>query len=194
MNRTFVRALAASLALVVLAAPSAAQQAGDADAVPPPNTRFVYVNTAELLPQVPGAREAQEAFNQEVQEYQQQMQDLESEVDSLLQTYREQEESLGAGEREERQQEIIEKQQELNARRVQLEQQAQQRQQELLRPILDEVGEVIDEIRSENNYAVVFDVSAAGVVSADESLDITSLVLRRLQSRSEGTARANPGR
>lgn len=193
MNRSIVRILAVATALILGVGPVAAQQQGEA-AAPPPNTRFVFVNTAELLPRAPGAENAQQTFNQEVEDYQQQMQALQAEVDSLLESYREQEESLSAAQREERQQEIIQKQQELGARRVQLEQRAQQRQQELLRPILDRVSQVIEEIRTENNYSIVFDVSAAGVVSADPSLDITGLVLQRLQTGAGDTASASPGR
>ena len=57
---------------------------------------------------------------------------------------------------------------------------AQQRQQELLGPILEQVGAVIETLRSEGNYSIVLDASKEGLVAADTTLDITDAVLARL--------------
>lgn len=180
-------------ALLAGASTAVAQEGEEAAPAPPPGTALVYVNTAALLPQVPGAQEAQDTFNREVEQYTGEVQALRAEVDSLLGAYQQQEEMLSASAREERQQEIIQKQQQLQRRAAELEQQAGERQQELLRPILDRVGGVIEEIRAENDYTVVFDISAAGVVAADPNLDITRLVLRRLGG-DESASSADPGR
>ncbi|MFW6090209.1 MAG: OmpH family outer membrane protein, partial [Gemmatimonadota bacterium] len=55
-----------------------------------------------------------------------------------------------------------------------------ERQQELLQPILERVSGVIEEVRNEREYAMVFDISTEGVVAADPSLDITEIVKARL--------------
>lgn len=194
MIRTVVRhGAACALILAASAAGLAAQQEGPPTG-PPQGSALVFVNTAAILPQVPGAQQAQQTFNQEIEQYTAEVQSLRAEVDSLMQAYQRQEEMLSAEAREQRQQEIIQKQQELQRRAAELEEQAGERQQELLRPILDRVGQVIEEIRSERGYTIVFDISAAGVVAADPNLDITRLVLDRLGAEGESASGADPGR
>ena len=169
--------------LLSLATPAAlaAQQSGQAD--PPPDAEFVYIDSQELLEKAPGASEAQQTFQQEMSQYRSEVDQLRSELDSLRQAYQQQEGMLSQSAREERQQEIVEKQRQLQQRLQELERQATQRRQELLAPILDEVRSVIREIRDENGYTMVFDASASGLLAADPRLDITGLVVQRLQER-----------
>ena len=62
---------------------------------------------------------------------------------------------------------------------------AGQRQQELVQPVMDRINEVIEEIREEGSYAIIFDVAGGGVVAADSALDLTQEVIRRLQASGE---------
>lgn len=178
---TWLIFLAAGLA----AGPLVAQEGDGTPAGPPPDAPFVVVNTQAILPEVPGARQAQERFQEELQQYEQEVRDLRAEVDSLLDAYRQQEAMLSPEAKQERQQEILQRQQELQTRAGELEQQAGERQQELLKPILDRVSAVIEEIRQENGYTMVLDIAASGVVAADPSLDITALVIERLRSQGQ---------
>jgi Skp family chaperone for outer membrane proteins len=70
------------------------------------------------------------------------------------------------------------------ARAQELDQQAQQREQQLTAPIMQRVTAVIEGVRAEFNYAFIFDVSAQGnpIVSADQTLNITQMVIQRLQA------------
>lgn len=185
---------AALLAIGVTAGSLAAQAEPEAPPAdpPPPGTQMVFVNTQAILPQVPGAREAQETWQEELQQYNVEVQKLRTEVDSLLTAYRQQEAMLSAEAKEQRQQQIIEKQQQLQQRASELEQTAGQRQQALLKPILDRVGEVIEEVRRERRYAIVFDIAGSGVVAADPSLDITALVLEKIQAGGSAASATNP--
>ena len=58
----------------------------------------------------------------------------------------------------------------------------QQRQAELVRPIMDQLNRVLDEIRRTDGYAFIFDVSSAGqaIVAADTTLNLTDRVIARL--------------
>lgn len=198
--RSFCRYTLAMLVALGLGAGSLSAQEAEPEAEarpatpPPAGTQMVFVNTQAILPQVPGAREAQEQWQQELQGYNAEVQRLRTEVDSLLAAYRQQEAMLSAEAREERQQEIIDRQQQLQQRAAELEQRAGQRQQELLAPILDRVGEVIEEVRQERNYTIVFDIAGSGVVAADPSLDITALVLERIQTQEASAAASTPSR
>lgn len=177
-----IDALATILCLGLLAPVPLSGQ--EAEPTPPPDgTPFVFVNSQELLERAPGAAEAQRTWESQLQEYRREIQDLAGELDSLQRAYQRQESMLSEQARRQRQQEIVEKQREFRSRQMELEERAGQRQQELLRPILEEVREVLQDVREERGYRMVFDVAAAGVLSADPSLDITDLVLARMRAR-----------
>lgn len=155
---------------------SAQQTAG-----PPEDADVVYVNSQQVLQQAPGASEAQQTWNQEVEGYRTEVQELAAEIDSMRQSLEQQRDVLNDSAIQRREQEIGQKQQELNQRAQQLEERAAERRDELLGPILQRVGQVIEGIRAERGYSMVFDISASGVRAADPQLDITDLVIERLQ-------------
>src|SRR5207247_4139170 len=74
-------------------------------------------------------------------------------------------------------------QQKFEQRSNDLQSRAQQREQELLQPIQSRVNAVIQGLRAEGNYALIFDADApnSNIVAADPALDITSKVLERLK-------------
>lgn len=172
---------------------TAAQQQGEQEIqVPPEGTEFVYINSQQIIENAPGASEAQQTWQQELGQYQQELQALAAELDSLQQAYQQQQSMLSEQARQQRQEEIIQKQQELQRRRAELDRQATERQQELLNPILQEVQGVIEQVRRERGYIMVFDAATPGLLAADPSLNITDLVLQRMQSES-GSGDAGDG-
>ena len=48
---------------------------------------------------------------------------------------------------------------------------------------MDEITAVIEELREEGSYALILDVAAGSIVSADPTLDVTEEVIRRLGDR-----------
>ncbi|MDB4911858.1 MAG: hypothetical protein JWO39_2681, partial [Gemmatimonadetes bacterium] len=75
-----------------------------------------------------------------------------------------------------------------------LEQTAQQREAELVRPIMEQINKIIEQVRTENGYSFILDAgSQAGVVvAADSSLDITNVVIKRLQAAGPVALKAAP--
>jgi outer membrane protein len=188
--QSIYRVPALAMGLVLAVATPLAAQAGQggagAPAAPPAGTKFVYVNSQKLLQSTPGAGRAQQTWNQELGQYRSEVQSLAAQVDSLEQAYQRQESMLSDAAKSRKQKEIQDKRQQLQQRTQQLEQQASQRQQELLQPILNRVRGVIDQIRKERGYTMVFDASGAGLLAADPGLDITDLVIDRLKTAGEG--------
>ncbi|MDP2529413.1 MAG: OmpH family outer membrane protein [Candidatus Palauibacterales bacterium] len=183
-------ALALTLALVTVA-PLAAQSGApgkDSSSAPPPGTQFVYINSQQLLQATPGAGKAQQQWNQELGTYRSEVQSLAAQVDSLEQAYQRQEAMLSDAAKTRKQQEIQQKRQQLQQRTQQLEQQASQRQQELLQPILNKVRGVIEQIRKERGYTMVFDAAGSGLLAADPKLDITNMVIQRLKASGDSAA------
>ena len=86
--------------------------------------------------------------------------------------------------REQRECAIRQKQERLSDARAALDQQMQQRQVELVKPIMDRSRRCSTTIRTEDGYAIIFDVgSGPGViVAADKNLDITEKVSARAQA------------
>jgi outer membrane protein len=173
---------AAFAALLLLAVPFA-----HAQNAPPAGTTFVYLNSAQILQAAPGSADAQRTFDRELGEWRQELEQQAAAVDSLVRDYQRQEVMLSPQAKEQKQTEIQTRQQELQNRRLELENQAQQRQQELLRPILERVTDLIEQIREENDYAMVFDISTEGVVAAAPELDITALVMQRMGTAAPAT-------
>lgn len=155
---------------------------------------MVYVNTQAILPLAPGADDAQQSFQAELTGFEDEMRTLGVEIDSLVAAYRRQEALLDQATKDQKQQEILQKQQAARVRQAELEQLSEERRQALLGPILDRVREVIEQIRAENQYSIVFDLAEAGVVAADTALDITGAVLEGLGVDPNATAAVDPGR
>jgi outer membrane protein len=161
--------------LTVLASASAAQ----AQAVA---LKIGYINSAAILEQAPGAKEASAAFDQYLQGSQAEVQRMSQELQTLRADYDRQQLMLSASAKTQRQDEINRKMQEYQARVEALEQQAGQRQQQLVQPVMDRVNKVIEEIRAEGSYSFIFDVAAGSIIAADPRLDLTEEVLRRLRA------------
>lgn len=183
---SYVRFISGAVAALVIAATPALGQ----DA-PPEGTTVVYLNSAEIIQSTPGAADAQRTFDQEITDRRQELTEQAATVDSLVRDYQRQEQLLSPQAKEQKQQEIRTKQEALQTRRAQMESELGERQQALLRPILERVSNLIEQIRAERKYSMVFDISTEGVVAADTTLDITELVKARLGT-SDNTAAAQP--
>lgn len=184
VTRLTASVLAAFVVVAAGASGAAAQEAqGGSGTAPPEDTDFVYIDSQAILQEAPGASEAQQTWSRELSQYRSEVQQLATQLDSMQTALEQQQDMLNDAAVERRRQEIAEKRSELQQRAQALEQRAAQRQQELLGPILDQVRAVINEIREERGYTMVFDASAAGVLAADPRLDITDLVIERLQEQ-----------
>lgn len=170
----------AVLGLSIVAPLSAQAEGATAVAMPAAGTSMVFVNTGAILPIAPGADEAQAAFQRELDGFRIELEGLAAQIDSLLAGYRRQESLLDPAAKEAKQQEIIDLQQAAQTRQLQLETESEERRATLLEPILNHVREVIEELRAERDYKIVFDIAESGVIAADSTLDITKAVLERL--------------
>lgn len=169
--------LIAALALAAGVAPARAQTA------PAAALKVGYINSAVLLEEAPGAKEASEQFDRELQGMYAEMERMSAELQELVESYQRQQMMLSAAAKTQREQEIQLKQQQAATRQQELETQAGQRQAELVEPITEAVNAVIEQIRAEGSYAFIFDVAAGSIIAADPSLDLTPEVLRRLRAQ-----------
>ena len=150
----------------------------------PPQLKVAYLDSRAILAATPGRAEAESTFAREMQGMQREIQTLQAQMDSATQDFDRTSAAMTPQARAARQQQLRDLDQRTRQRAAELNQQAQQREQELTAPIMQRVTAVIEGIRAEFNYSFVFDVAAANnpIVSADRTLDITQLVIQRVQA------------
>jgi outer membrane protein len=175
MNRLIVGVSALLVMLVALAAGASSAEAQ--------TVRLGYINSQRIMAEAPGTTEAQQAFEQDMERYRLELERLEADLETLQDNFERQQGTLSASVRQERQQEITQRFMSYQARRAELEESAQVRQEELVGPIMRRISEVIDVIRAEGNWAMIFDVAGGPViVAADPALDLTNQVIQRLRT------------
>ena len=174
-----VRLSGAALAAVLLAgfiAPSAGAQDQP--------LKLAYINSAVILQSTPGRAQAESTFQHELAGFQQQVTVLQAQFDSATNDFNRTSLVLSPAAKQQRMQELQQMQTRMQQQVQDLRDRASQREQELMSPITQRVNAVIEGIRAEFNYAMIFDASAqaGALVTADRSLDISQLVIQRLQA------------
>ena len=175
------RVAMATLALAGVAAVSMARgQVGGAAQAP---FRIAYVNAQDVLRQTPGYQAAESTFAAELRTAQEEIQRLQQQLDSAVQTFDQQSIALSPQARQQKQRELQQMQQRMQQRAQVLDQQARERERELLQPLHARVNSVIEGMRAEGNYAMIFDADSpnSAILAADPTLDLTARVVQRLQ-------------
>ncbi|MFI5279729.1 MAG: OmpH family outer membrane protein [Gemmatimonadales bacterium] len=188
MTRWMVRSMrGATLALLAMtfARAAAAQQPAQAQQL-----KFAFLDSRAVLAATPGRPEAESLFAREMVGFRGEVSRLQAQLDSAVQEYQRSSAAMTPTARANRERELRDMDTRTRARATELDQQAQQREQQLTAPIMQRVTAVIEGVRAEFNFTFIFDVSAQGnpIVAADRTLDITQLVIQRLQAAGPGPA------
>ncbi|MGD2120790.1 MAG: OmpH family outer membrane protein [Gemmatimonadota bacterium] len=146
------------------------------------NLKIGYIDSQAILDQDPSAQAAQQQFEASLATYQAEVQQMGEDLQQLIDQYDQQQAMLSDEAKANREEEIRLKQGQYQQRISELEQQASVRQAELVEPVMERITAVIEEIRAEGSYSMIFDVAAQGIISADPALDLTAEVVRRLQA------------
>lgn len=142
--------------------------------------KIAYINSQEILMNAPGAEAAQQQFDQEMAGYQAEISQLETELSNLETALQQQQLTLSPEAKANREQQLQSKFQEYQQRTTQLQEVANQRRAALIQPVMDNITEVIEQIRVEGAYSLILDAAAGSIVSADPALDLTQQVIDRL--------------
>ena len=173
--RSIARVAPVALALMLAGATVGHAQAG---------TKVAYVNTAALLQNAPGREAAEATLQRESQGFQAQLQKMSDSLNAMITKYTKAEPTLSATAKETQTKAIQALETDLQAKQLQLQQQFAARQNELMAPIREQVIKVLDDIRAEDGYAIIFanDPQQSVILSADKNLDITDRVVARLRT------------
>jgi outer membrane protein len=156
--------------------------------------KIVYVNSQKIIAQAPGRADAEAQFQKEMDQYKAQVQKLGDSLKTQIADYQKNQATMTPAARAAREKDLGGKQQAYQQHVQELEQTAQQREAELVRPIMEQINKIIEQIRSENGYLFILDAgSQAGVVvAADSSLDITDQVIKKLVAAGPVAMKAAP--
>ncbi len=187
--RSLTRAAAVATALLVaFTLPAVAQQPS------PAGLKIAYVNTQAIFQAAPGRAEAESQFEREMNTLRQQVQRMEDSLNTMVSAYQKAASGLDSATRARRETAIRTKQDEYRQRASNLDQQLGQRRDALLQPIMEQIRTALDQVRSEDGYAMILnnDPQASVIVSADKNLDITERVVARLRTIAANTPAARP--
>lgn len=181
MRSTF-RATAIALVL------SVGSRVAQAQAAP---TKVAYINSAALMEAAPGRAAAESLLAKTRAGFVAQLQKLGDSAQKMVSAYQRDEPKLTAATKETRQKAIQALEDSLQAKQAAFQQQFQIRTSEVMAPITDLVKKVLDDIRTEDGYAMILDNApgASIIVSADKNLDITDRVVSRLRATPAANAK-----
>ncbi|HKV74733.1 MAG TPA: OmpH family outer membrane protein [Gemmatimonadales bacterium] len=157
--------------------------AGSATAQAAPAAKVAFVNVRAVLSGTPEYAKAESLFAKEIEGYRAELAKLQASLDSAGQDFEQASVLLSPSARTAKRKELEEKNRQLEARNQEIQQKAAARERELLDPIQSKVSVLIEAIRAEGGYAMIFDVSGqTGIVAADKSLDLTAQLAARLKA------------
>jgi outer membrane protein len=176
MRKTFLLALAG---LMMTAGAASAQTAGG---------KIGFVNSQKIIAEAPGAAEVRTTIEREMNKHRADLALADDSLKNMISAYEKKQLVLSTDARKKEEDAIRARQHALQTRAEALETQMQKRQNELVKPIMDRINAVLQDIRKEGNYALILDAAAGGIVAADPAADVTETVLTRLKSTAAAPA------
>lgn len=172
--RSILRATMFALLLPVMSGVAHAQQP----------VKIAYINPGALMEAAPGKAAADSLLRREGDALSASLQKLQDSVNAMLTKYQKDEPTMTAAAKDKAQKAIQSLETDLQARNLKAQQQFQQRTNEVMAPITDAVKKVLDDIRVEDGYSIIFqnEPGQSMIVSADKNLDITDRVVSRLRA------------
>jgi outer membrane protein len=154
--------------------------------------KMAYIDTDKIMMLSSETQEAQSILIQERQKWDKEINDLDVQLDQLYADYESKKMILSQSGKQEAEQKIMDltDQRQAKVREIYGEQgKFVQKQSELLEPILKKLQTVIEKVAVENNYTVIFDAAAGGLLYAKPNLDITDTILQELEKSVETTGK-----
>ena len=166
----FAGMLGVAAALVMGAAPSQAQA-----------LKIGFVNSQRILAESPAVAQVQQTLQGEMTRLRAPLDSMEQRLNTANQQFQQQQATLSATAREQRQTELQRQYAAYQQRGQQLQEQAQTRQQQLIAPVMQQINATIETVRREGGFTFIIDSSQGGILAVDPTLDITDRVMQRLR-------------
>lgn len=167
MKKTFIAIL---LALFAIVPASMAQK----------NIKLGHINSNELMQIMPGRDDAQATLQKEVDDLQNTLKTMQSELETRYNDYMAKESQMSDLIKQTKQRELQDMGSRIEEFQKNAQQQLQDREQELLKPIIDRARKAIEDVAKENNYTYIFDAGVGTLLYSQDSDDIMPLVKKKL--------------
>jgi outer membrane protein len=177
MRKTFLLVLAG---LTMTAGAASAQTA----------TKIAFVNSQKIIAEAPGASDVRTTIEREMNKHRADLALADDSLKNMISAYEKKQLVLSTDARKKEEDAIRARQAALQNRAESLETQMQKRQSELVKPIMDRINTVLQDVRKEGGYTLILDAAAGSIVAADPALDLTDAVLTRLKTTAAAPAPA----
>jgi len=146
--------------------------------------KFAFVDSDYILKKIPSYKAAQEQLDKLAAQYQKDIEDMYTEVDKLYKDYQAEKVLLTEEMKKKREDDIITKERQVKDLQMKYfgkEGLLFKKREELVKPIQDQVFNVIKEIATEGGYAVIFDAAASpNMLYTNPRYDKSEEVLQKL--------------
>ena len=145
--------------------------------------RVAFIRSRTILDSAPGYAAAESTFAREFQGMRDEVQKLQQQLDSAVQSFDQASIALSPAAKDAKRRDLATMQERMNTRSSEVDSRARARNQELLGPFQSRINTIIQGMRAEGNYSIIFDADAQnnGIVAADLALDLTTKVIARVR-------------
>jgi outer membrane protein len=156
-------------------------------------TKIGYVNTQVLMEAAPGRIAAESLLNKMGEGFRAALAKEQDSAQKMLASYQKDQATMTAAAKDKAEKSLQAIETDLQTKNQSYQQQFDSKSQEVMGPVKDLVKTVIDALREEGCYALIFDNAqgASGIVSADKNLDITDKAVSRLRASPAPKIKAN---
>lgn len=173
----------AALIAVLFASVTGAAHAQATSSAAAPAVKIGYVNTAVLMDAAPGKRAADSVYQKEAEAFAAQQKKWGDSLQTLSTKFQKLAATATEAQKQAQVKTFTDLQAEFDQKNQAGIQRMQNRQNELVAPLMEVVKKAIDDIRTEDGYAMIFSGDAnSPIVSADKNLDLTDRVVSRLKT------------
>lgn len=149
-----------------------------------------YLNTQQVLSEMPGRAEVESELNDFVQSKRQELEERTIAFQDSVASFQQNQENLSENQRRQQEQRLAEMETEVQEFQQGLQQQIQQRRSSLLEPLYNKMDEAISAVAEENDLDFVLnEATSAGenviYYAASERLDITQQVMEHINETSD---------
>ncbi len=146
--------------------------------------KFAYVDSDYILNKIPSYKAAQDQLDKQAQQYQAEIEEKYTEIEKLWKDFQTEKILLTEEMKTKREEEIIAKERaakELQMRYFGRDGMLFKKREELVKPIQDQVFNVVKEIATEGGYAIIFDAAASpNMLYTNPRYDKSDEVLQKL--------------
>jgi outer membrane protein len=147
------------------------------------DVKIGYIDSIKIFADYRETQEAERLYRQEVEQWTAQKQRMEQEIVKLRDELQAQSLMLSDEKKAEKKLELDRKMSEYQQFMDETfgdEGLAAKRNKELTQPIVEKINKILEDLGKEQGYTIIFDVANANIVYADKTLDLTDVVLAKL--------------